>query len=219
LHVTSNGEASESRLAIRHIKTEIIPNGIDIPALPTNRKWCPDGVVRLLYLGRLDPIKGIENLLEALALLGTNSFNLRICGEGDAAYTEHLRRIANELRVANNVYFVGPISGREKDEAFANSDVCVVPSHRENFGLVVAEAMAYGLPVIAGHGTPWEELDSRGAGLWVKNDPRSLANALHKLRGLNLAAMGRKGRSWMSSGYDWRSISKRFRSLYESLLR
>src|SRR5207302_4948768 len=100
-------------------------------------------------------------------------YALRICGEGHKAYVDKLHKIATELGISNRVDFAGPVEGSRKSEAFFGADVCVVPSHSENFGLVVAESLAHGTPVIASTGTPWRELNPKRAGHWIPNDPDS----------------------------------------------
>jgi glycosyltransferase involved in cell wall biosynthesis len=72
---------------------------------------------------------------------------------------------------------VGEVLSEAKKRLFENSDVAVVPSHTENFAIVVAEALAHGVPVIASMGTPWNRLDEMKCGLWVDNDAVSLADA------------------------------------------
>src|SRR5258708_2669679 len=84
LHVTSEDEGHESALRILRAEIACIPNGIDLPTLPAERVWKPKGRLRLLYIGRLDPKKGIENLLAALAQLLDGEMELAICGRGAA---------------------------------------------------------------------------------------------------------------------------------------
>jgi glycosyltransferase involved in cell wall biosynthesis len=87
----------------------------------------------------------------------------------------------------------------------------------ESFGMVVAEALAHGVPVIASRNTPWREMESKGCGLWVDNSPESLASSVNAIRHLNLEEMGMKGREWMRESYCWNSIAKRTMTLYRDL--
>jgi glycosyltransferase involved in cell wall biosynthesis len=84
--------------------------------------------------------------------------------------------------------------------------------------LVVAEALSYGVPVIASRGTPWSEVVARGCGLWVDNDPKTLRKSILQISTMALENMGRRGREWMLSDFDWRSVAGRTTSIYERLL-
>lgn len=219
LHLTSEEEAAESAPRLGNPTAWVIPNGVDIPLLPTPPP--NDGVLKLLFIGRLDPKKGIENLIEATSIfsrLKLADWRLRIAGEGDPDYVAGLHALASDAGVSSRVEFCGHLDGECKHRAFANSDIVVVPSHTENFGLVVAEALAHARPVIAGRGTPWREVESRGCGLWVNNDPPSLASGIQKLCRCDRAAMGRRGRDWMNSSFTWQERARCMLSLYERLV-
>jgi glycosyltransferase involved in cell wall biosynthesis len=217
LHATSHSEAGESNVRIRNAGVVVIPNGVESVPAQIGREWLPRSQMRLLYLGRLDPKKGIENLLDALTLVRDRHFVLRVCGSGDSTYTDSLRTRVDRLHLAGQVTFSGHVTGAQKHAAFFGADVCVVPSYVENFCLVVAEALAHGTPVIASRGTPWSELDSRGAGLWVSNDPATLALAIDRMRTCELQAMGQAGRRWMEAAYAWHALAAQMRHVYESL--
>ena len=110
----------------------------------------------ILYLGRIHPIKGIDQLIRAYALLvDKKPFELVIAGEGDRVYTEELESLVRELGIQECVRFAGHVEKEEKQKLLASSYVLVLPSHTENFGNVVVEALAQGTPVIASKNTPW----------------------------------------------------------------
>jgi glycosyltransferase involved in cell wall biosynthesis len=113
---------------------------------------------------------------------------------------------------------IGSVLGGDKGKLFANADVVVVPSFTENFGLVVAEALAHGVPVIAGKGTPWQRVEEIGCGLWVDNSPESLAAAIKQISKMPLREMGQRGRDWMAREYSWDLMAKRTMELYSSIL-
>lgn len=217
LHVTSKREATESQSRIPGADSVLIPNGVDVPEAIRPRSWLPEGTLRLLYLGRLDPKKGIDNLLRALGILKDEAISLTVCGIGDRSYSLALRRLADQLALRERVRFRGRVDVVEKSAAFMDTDVCVVPSFTENFGLVVAEALAHGVPVIASRGTPWDELEKKGCGLWVTNDPDSLAEAIMQIRDRNLPEMGARGREWMRETFGWDSVGREMLQLYERL--
>lgn len=213
LHVTSEPEAEESRGRIRGARVTIVPNGVEIPVAVPNRSWKPDRRLRLLFVGRLHPKKGIENLLQALAIM-SDTVHLNICGAGDPTYTQALRVQAETLGIGQRVTFSGHVEDSAKAAAFRQADICVVPSHTENFGMVVAEALAHGVPVIASKGTPWPGLEDNRCGSWVDNSPDSLASAIADMSQRDLAEMGANGRRWMESEFSWDRIARRMLDLY-----
>jgi glycosyltransferase involved in cell wall biosynthesis len=164
--------------------------------------------LHLLFVGRLDPIKGLDNLLKALTIESARSATLSICGTGDAGYAASLRKMAMTLGVASRVRFEGHVDDARKEAQFAAADALVLPSHTENFGLVVAEALAHGVPVIASKGTPWSAVESEGCGLWVDNSPESLARAISALHSMDLRPWAAKGRRWVGGRFSWPAIAR-----------
>jgi glycosyltransferase involved in cell wall biosynthesis len=219
LHLTSEVEAEDSQKRIPGVRTVVIPNGVKPPQVVVQAPG--NGTLRLLYLGRLHPIKGIENLIEACALLREETgflWKLSAAGGGDPKYADRLRGLARRLGLSEKIRFLGPVGEREKHELFEQADVVVVPSFSESFGLVVAEALGWAVPVIAGRGTPWRGLEEKGCGLWVENDPRSLADAIGRICRMPIREMGRRGREWMLREFSWSSVAGQMVSLYRSLL-
>lgn len=214
-HATSDAEAESIRQVFPNMKIAVIPNGVDIPDsfahLPGS------GNMRLLFLGRIDSRKALENLLLAAASLRGETeapFHLTIAGDGDVSYVAVLRQLAFELGITQHVSFIGHVAEENRSALFGASDVLILPSHAENFGLVVAEALAHELPVIAARGTPWEGLETHGCGYWVANDPASLAAAVRRMAGAPRNEMGLKGREWMRESFGWDSIGRRMVDIY-----
>jgi glycosyltransferase involved in cell wall biosynthesis len=219
IHATSLAELEACGRRMPGIETVLIPNGIDVPETLPERTWKPSNVLRLLYVGRLDPIKGIENLLRALPLIARGQSQLSLYGTGEPGYTCTLQSLARSLGLASRVTFFGHADDATKRQAFAQADVCIMPSHSENFGLVVAESLAHGVPVIASTGTPWKEIEVQGCGLWVDNDAHSLARAVDAIRDRALDSMGTLGRAWMRRDFSWTVIGNRMYALYDRLTR
>src|SRR5262249_42256134 len=152
------------------------------------------------------PKKGIENLLEAHHRInGRLSLNscLTIAGAGEQDYTEAINALIHDLGLSRHVKMTGHVEGQAKTRLFENADLVVVPSYTENFGLVVAEALAHGVPVITSRGTPWNRVEEIGCGLWVDNDPDSLAQAIERISSMPLQDMGLRGREWMQREFAW----------------
>jgi glycosyltransferase involved in cell wall biosynthesis len=218
-HTTSECERVITQKRLLRATAMVVPNGVDVPDVLPERDWLPNGQMRLMYLGRLSPKKGIENLLQAIVGIDQSTVSLTIYGAGDAAYTTSLNELAEHLGLlGKSVFFAGNVDGEAKSLAFQTSDVCVVPSYTENFCMVVAEALAHGIPVIASHGTPWADVEKNRCGLWVDNSPESLAHAITHIRSMELPEMGARGRDWMMSDFSWDSVAKKMMGVYQSLI-
>lgn len=218
MHVTSVQESQEVLARFPKLQTKMIPNGVDVP--DSLHRIESNGELRLLFIGRLDPKKGIEALLKAGALLGSAvPWCLAIAGWGDAGYVSQLKEEIKTLGLSDRVEMLGPVVSKEKKELFECSDVALVPSYTENFAIVVAEALAHGVPVIASKGTPWRRLEEMKCGLWVDNHPESLAGAIRRISTMPLHDMGLRGREWMQSEFSWRCVTNQMLALYQQCTR
>lgn len=217
LHATSKEEKAATLTQIPNTKTAVIRNGVEALRNIPKRDYLPGEKMRLLFIGRLDPIKGIENLLEAVKRLDDPSIALAIYGNGDTQYTLHLKQYAERLNLlGSSVNFFGQVDGKAKTSAFLNADICVCPSYSESFAMVVAESLAHGVPVIVSRETPWKAVEDKQCGLWVDNTPESLARAIRSIRQMRLAEMGKRGWEWMKAEFSWESIGAEMLGLYRS---
>lgn len=180
-HSTCPAETQRVKTVLgQHIKVLEIPNFIELPIIVVATPAVP---LYLLYIGRLHPKKAIGNLLTAIAIspkFKAEGLNLIIAGDYNNSYAEQLRQQVKCLGLQQKVQFIGPVDGEEKQKLYADAHFLVLPSHTENFGNVVVEALAQGTPVIASMGTPWAVLEEKQAGFWVDNKPMALAAALEK---------------------------------------
>jgi glycosyltransferase involved in cell wall biosynthesis len=218
MHVTSEQESRETLARFRKLRMAMIPNGVDVP-IDLNRIE-RNGELRLLFIGRLDPKKGIEALLKACSLVDSAPpWRLAIAGWGAPEYVSQLKERIHALGVKGRVEIIGEVLSEAKKRLFECSDVTLVPSYTENFAIVVAEALAHGVPVIASKGTPWSRLEDMKCGLWVDNDPETLAAAIRSISTMPLQDMGSRGRKWMQNEFSWRSVTNQMLDVYHRCAR
>jgi glycosyltransferase involved in cell wall biosynthesis len=219
IHATSPEEALACREGFPSTQTIVVPNGVDVPGAPGGEALANEGF-EFIFLGRLHPIKGIEQLLEACARVARDEerkFSLTIAGAGDEEYSRRLERLVRSLGLESRVRLVGFLDGDDRSELLRRANALVLPSHSENFGMVVAEALAHGTPVIASQGTPWRDLEARGCGLWVRNTPECLAEAMARMMASSTSRMGQLGRAWMQEEFSWPHVASRMIEAYRRL--
>lgn len=180
--------------------------------------------MRMLFLSQIIPIKGLERLFQVIYEIGVDRFKnweFLIAGYDDKNYIKILKKLVNKLDLQKLVFFVGPKLAKDKVEIFDNTDVFILPTYNENYGIVVAEALARCIPVITTKGTPWKELKTKDCGFWVENTndgiKNGLLNMLDKSR-KDLSKMGVRGRKLIESKYLWNKTTKRTIVLYDWIL-
>lgn len=160
-------------------KIVLIPNYIEIPPMSSREESN-----YLLYIGRVHPKKAIDNLIRAMALSDVflrSGFVLKIAGKGKPEFEAELRELVDTLKLNDKVLFVGHVEGEAKQKLLADAYFTIMPSHTENFGIVVLESLAQETPVIASKGSPWESLEKEKIGFWTQNSPEKLAKQIDKI--------------------------------------
>lgn len=166
------------------VRPAIAPFGIQLPAHTSQEfsaafhRRVPGflGKRTLLFLSRIHPKKGCDLLIEGFARWhatlpseSQNDWHLRIVGPSDSdGFLEHLRSMAAAHRLVERgmITFVGNVSGEDKWQEISQADALILPSHQENFGVVIAEALACGVPVlISNKVNGWHAIQESGAGL------------------------------------------------------
>jgi glycosyltransferase involved in cell wall biosynthesis len=232
-HVTSGQEAGEVRALRPDARVFVIPNGVAESAFstPTDqgalRARCGEaaGVLPLvLFLSRLHPKKGIVDLLlPAIATMRTPCF-LAIAGGADAHSPEHeaeVTRAIERIGLQKRVALLGGVSGDDRWAMFDGADVFVLPSHAENFGIVVAEAMARGCPVVVTDAVQsCAHVTAAGAGEVVRRDVRALAQSLDRVLAEPQLrdTYGNAGRAYAAEHFRWECIAEQVRQMYADCL-
>jgi glycosyltransferase involved in cell wall biosynthesis len=218
-HATSQEEAASLRAQGLRQPIAIIPNGIEAPE-PMTRIKAEHRT--LAFLSRLHPKKGVRELLEAWGSISSRhpAWNLVIAGPDEDGYGREMAQHAALLGLsAPRVQFLGSIHGAQKWNFLASADMFILPSHSENFGNVILEALSQETPVMTTHGTPWASLPEQGCGWWIPLErlEQELDAAL-ALPPDHRANMGRRGRIWALSAFDWGGIADRMAAAYQWLI-
>jgi glycosyltransferase involved in cell wall biosynthesis len=174
---------------------------------------------KILFLSRIHPKKGLLDLLEAWREISKEflQWDIQIIGGADSK--RHLRKVKKfvvENGLSNSVFFFGELSADQCYAAMLDSDLFVFPSYSENFGLVVAEAMSMGLPVIATNATPWIGLDEEQIGWTIKPGVEPLKNALRSALSLSsqhLHEMGQRATKY-SERFRWDESAEQLAETY-----
>jgi glycosyltransferase involved in cell wall biosynthesis len=187
------------------------------------KKYRLDGRFTFLSLSRLDPIKGLELVIEALAKLrDQNHFRLLIAGSGDKAYEKTLRALVDARGLQSVVDFVGLLQGQDKEAALASADAFVLSSYHENFGVAVAEALQAGLPVLVSDRVGLSSLVYQsGSGLVTECSPDQIASGLLRMSEDEALRrkMGENGRQVAKQQLDWNTIAKQIIAVYNDVTR
>lgn len=201
----------------------IIPNGVEIPNGVSHSLKGGGGLGRnrtLLFLSRLHPSKGLDQLLRAWAGLDTSGWTLRVVGEGEKSYEAALRANVRELGIEARVEFVGAKYGPDRDLEYQRADLFVLPTLSENFGVVVLEALAHGIPVVVTQASPWQVVEEHDCGWWVAEGAASLAGSLAtalRVSDQRRHEMGENGRL-LAGRYQWAEVARRTAAVYRWMI-
>lgn len=224
VHFTSTQEYHEVAAWEELPQGKVIPLGLPFETMPQIRKnRAPDGKFRLLYLSRIDPIKGLELVLQAVAQMWQNGYpaHLTIAGSGKADYVHSVQNLSAQLGIASLVEWTGFVSGQRKQALLEDSDVFILPSYNENFGIAVVEAMVTGLPVIISDRVGIAlDVKQAGAGLVIPCEVNALVSALVSLvnnPGLR-QQMGVNGQQLACERFSIKAMTSDLITLYESAI-
>ncbi len=219
-HVTSQEEVDQLRRLGFNQPAAVIPNGVPLPELA--RVETPDGEARrALFLSRLHPKKGLPMLLQAWAEVRPEGWTLELVGPSEDGHRADLEAQAKRLELDGQVHFTGPVPDNQKWDKYRRADLFVLPTHSENFGIVIAEALAAEVPVITTTGAPWRDLEAHDCGWWVEPGAEAIAGALRKATALDpdeRRAMGKRGRRLVEEQYSWPGVAKEMTAAYRWLL-
>ena len=221
IHVTARQEAEWVRGLGFTNPTPVIPLGTDVTKVKIRQPWQSEHDLHtLLFVGRLHPVKGLENLLTAWKKVSIRmqGWRLRLVGCGTADYEERLKQIIQNNQI-DSVELAGAKYEVELEQEYAAADCLILPSFTENFGGVVVDALAHGIPVITSMSTPWQEVDGL-CGWWRGNTVNELESVLEEMMVLPDAVrheMGLKGRALVEKKYTWTAVAEQMREVYRKV--
>jgi glycosyltransferase involved in cell wall biosynthesis len=209
IHVTAKDEEVELNSIDYKGQVVLSPNGIDYDAFDHENS---QESFTYLYMGRIHPRKNLDILIDAFIKFKINNSNwsLQLCGPiEDQDYFNFLKRKVENSGMQKDVKFNGMLVGEERIKAFTGASCLVLASKFENFGMVIGEAMAAGKPVIVSEGTPWQIVESRDAGFWIKADANTFAKAMKEFSELPCARrleMGSNARAIIVECFSWEKV-------------
>ena len=216
LHVTAEMEAAHCRAIGYKGKFIISPNGVNLPEkLPAWSKHT-DGKHRMLFLSRMHPKKGVLELVEAWPKDNDGwrcELVYSLNGDEERKYEAEVKDRIRARGLEESFLLTGALDDHEKWSAYRRADCFVLPTHTENFGIVIAEAMYAGLPVLTTKNAPWEGLLKHNCGWWINLNHDELSNTLSeamRISDTERERMGERGRKYVCNCYSWPAIAEKF---------
>lgn len=230
IQFSSEIDESLTKKYIKNIpRTLLIPEGIDtnftlsLPDKSIFFEKYPELRKKfiLLFLGRLHQKKGLDLLIHAFAILNSESFHLVLAGDGDSQYLADIKKLIIDLGLDGRVLITGYLNDSDKLSALSSSDLFILPSYGENFGLAVVEAMACGLPVVISDQVGiFRDVQTASAGLVTPCDSNKIATAILKIISLpdSGRSLGLNGMKLVSDKFTLARMSSLMDSAYKDIL-
>ena len=200
----------------------VIPNGIETDSYPC--KTSVDIVKKqVLYLSRVHMQKGVELLVDAWKRIHSDfaDWQLHIVGNGEAEYIHGLENKVKSLGLKDSIKILPPMFGEAKINVYQESALFCLPSYSESFGMVIAEAMSCGTPVITTTNCPWNILNDTKTGWCIDLSVDNLERAIREALTMDMAElydMGQRASRLVYDNFDYRSVARKTLRLYEWLL-
>lgn len=210
----------------------VIPNGVDIADNIVAKPTLPDYIEKILqnkrlvlFMGRLTPIKGLDELLPAWAkVTARKQFKncmLAIAGPDEKGYLKTVQNLISRYCLNDNVIITGLVTGKTKEALIARSDFYVLSSYSEGFSMAVLENLAAAKPVIITEGCNFPEIVQAGAGICVQSKREQIENAICECLSMSsseLAHIGEKGKKLLLENYTWDISARKLISVLGNIL-
>ena len=224
LHATSEMEVISLRELGLKNPIAMIPNGVNISDFPKDIPIKSSKKKKILFLSRIHQKKGLENLIMAWLQLENETkkdWIIEIVGNGEGKYIEKLNQIIINNNLLDQIFIFPAVYGKNKIKLYREANLFVLPTFSENFGIVIAEALASYTPVLSTKGSPWKDLEIYNCGWWIEIGVTPLQIALEKAiltSEQELIKMGKNGRVLIEEKYSIDSVAKKMIELYNWIL-
>lgn len=197
---TAQTEADSTQARMPNMRVEIVANGANIPEDDelTPRVWRPDGRLRLVFLSRLHKKRSRHS--DTCNVQTSDNVELEVRN-----YLSQLQALVHDYDLQGRIRFLGHVDSEDKNAAFLNVDLFVLPTHSENFGIAIAESLAYGTPVITTTNTPWARINEIDCGECITLSVDELVSSIQRMEQKSLAESGQRGREWIKKSFRMKS--------------
>ncbi len=228
LRATAVSEVESIRILGLKNPVALIGNGVPIMEKLPPRAPLPNHRRRALFVSRIHPKKGLMNLVHAWTTLRKSAegekmkeWELLIVGPDEGGHLAQVMTAVRNAGMEEEILYGGELWDDEaKMRCYCEADLFILPSYSENFGLVIAEALGCGVPVITTRATPWAELETHRCGWWIETGEEPLRRTLQEALAVpaeELQAMGLRGRELVKAKYSWAPIGRQMFEVYEWL--
>jgi glycosyltransferase involved in cell wall biosynthesis len=230
IHFTAELEKEEAKNLHLKPKSVIIPLGIDIPIPISDASIqlrelleISDNAPLILFLSRIHPKKGLDYLIRALAKISSQfPFHLIIAGDGKEEDKQIIYELIDDFQLKEKTHFLGFVQGEMKNLLLQGSDLFALTSHSENFGIVVIEALAAGLPVLLTRGVALASMVEENkmgyvANLDVNNIAENMTEFLDYWKINEIKPIGNRNKIYIEENYSWNIIAKKLITIYNKL--
>lgn len=221
LHATADMEANYLRCHGQQNPIAVIPVGVELKLPHQVYSRQENRQKTALFLSRIHPKKGLLDLVQAWSVVRPAGWKVVVAGPDSGDHLAVVQQAVHKANLDSSFEFPGPVYDSEKWALFQSADLFVLPTYSENFGIVIAEALAAGTPVITTRETPWKELVEHKCGWWIEVGAAPLAVALRDAVSLSdneRAEMGQRGRKLIGENYSWNLISQKMSAFYNWVL-
>lgn len=219
IHATAEQEAQNILQLGLNVPVAVIPLGVTVPQKKMERQVSNKKTI--LFLSRIQQKKGLKNLVYAWDKIRDENWQIIIAGPDENGHRSEIENLINKLKLGQFFKFTGNLDNTQKWQYYANADLFVLPSFSENFGIVIAEALVTGTPVITTKATPWESIATHDCGWWIEVGALPLEKTLReaiKTPSDVLLQKGKNGSNLMKERYNWQRTAEDMHLLYDWIL-
>jgi len=197
----------------KKVHVDVVPIGVDMPPLEaqTGLRNITKNKRIILVISRMNPGKGLINLVHAWNNIRDDRWQLILAGPDEDGFQSKVEEEVKKLNLSHFFIFPGYVDFNQRDSLYRNADIFVLPSLSENFGIVVAEAMSYGLPVLTTNETPWTSVGLTRGCLCVGTWPDELSRGLKimmEVTETDRAKIGLASRLFILQNFSWDKVAQ-----------